>query len=155
MKKKLTIKEKLFCRFFAATGNLRESATKSGYDNCPEKNAVDLIERTEITDEIVKSKKYFQIDKEDILNGYRRIAFGSITDCVKLLFLENESDINQLEKMDLFSISEIKRPRDGSLEIKFFNRLEALEKLSELTANDSNCAAPFYQALQKSALNLD
>ena len=31
--------------------------------------------------------------------------------------------------MDLFLVSEIKRPKDGSMEIKFFDRLKALEKL--------------------------
>ena len=33
--------------------------------------------------------------------------------------------------MDLYSVSEIKRPKDGSMEIKFFDPLKALEKLYE------------------------
>ena len=44
--------------------------------------------------------------------------------------MENPSR-EQLEHMDLFLVSEIKRPKDGSMEIKFFDRLKALEKLTD------------------------
>ncbi len=54
--------------------------------------------------------------------------------------------------MDLFPIAEIKRPRAGGIEMKFFDRLKALEKLTQMeeqTAQDG--ALPFYEALEKSA----
>ena len=60
--------------------------------------------------------------------GYYRMAFGGVADALKLLYTEHPSD-EQLSEMDLFMISEIKKPKDGMLEIKFFDRLKALEKL--------------------------
>ena len=60
--------------------------------------------------------------------GYQRLAFGSICDAVSLLYKSNPTR-EDLADMDLFLVSEIKRPKDGSMEIKFFDRLKALEKL--------------------------
>ena len=56
------------------------------------------------------------------------------------------------EKLDLFNVSEIKRPKGGGLEIKFFDRLKALEHLEQLcTGGDEDSALPFYKALENSA----
>ncbi len=54
--------------------------------------------------------------------------------------------------MDLFNIAEIKRPKGGGLEIKFFDRLKPLERLAEMSADEAaDSAIPFYQALENSA----
>ena len=50
--------------------------------------------------------------------GYYRLAFGNIADAVSLLFEENPTR-ERLGEMDLFLVSEIKRPKDGTMEIKF------------------------------------
>ena len=39
--------------------------------------------------------------------------------------------------MDLFPITEIKRPRTGGIEMKFCDRLKALEKLAQLEAQET------------------
>lgn len=59
--------------------------------------------------------------------GYERLALGKVTDAIKLLYCENLSD-DEIEKLDLTNIAEIKKPKDGAMEIKFFDRLKALEK---------------------------
>ena len=84
--------------------------------------------------------------------GYERLAFGSVSDAVKLIFSENPNNLN-LDNFDLFNISEIKRPKDGSMEIKFFDRLKALEKLESL-CNTNDKSTPFYRALEESAIAL-
>lgn len=54
--------------------------------------------------------------------------------------------------MDLFGISEIKRPKGGGLEIKFFDRLKPLERLADMSTDEAaDSALPFYQALENSA----
>jgi hypothetical protein len=86
--------------------------------------------------------------REEVLEGYRRLAFGSCNDALKLLFLE-EPTAEQLARLDIFSVSDIKRPRGGGMEIKFFNRWEAmlrLETLSQMEQNEHSAAA-FYNAL--------
>jgi hypothetical protein len=80
--------------------------------------------------------------------GYERLAFGSISDSVKLLFPENLSH-EDLEKMDLFNISEIKKSKDGAMEIKFFDRLRALEKLEHIDMEQKGDKDPFYYALEQ------
>lgn len=46
----------------------------------------------------------------------------------------DEVSREEIEKMDLFNISEIKRKKGGDIEIKFFDRLKALEKLQDTNA---------------------
>ena len=58
--------------------------------------------------------------------GYYRMAFGGVAG-----------------EMDLFMISEIKKPKDGMLEIKFFDRLKALEKLGCQQENSAGVSGLF------------
>ena len=61
----------------------------------------------------------------------------------------------ELEEMELLNISEIKRPKGGGMEIKFFDRLKALEKLQETDAGGRESeGAAFYAALEKGAAAL-
>lgn len=154
--KKLTSKEQLFCRFYIETQNLREAAAKAGYSFPSDKLAIRLLQRPEINQEVERLTRLNQKPcEEEIAAGFRRIAFGSIADAVRLLFLSGEVDAGQLEQMDLYCISEIKHPKGGGMEIKFFDRLKALEKLSEISNSTSDSVAPFYQALERSANKLE
>ena len=86
--------------------------------------------------------------------GYERLAFGEIFDCVRLMFIKNIDDF-QLSNMNLFNISEIKRLKDGTMEIKFFDRMKALEKLEQIESKRSNSEIlPFYSALENGVGNL-
>ena len=56
--------------------------------------------------------------------------------------------------MDLFLVSEIKRPKDGSMEIKFFDRLKALEKLESRSESEDG-AKDLFDAINRSAKAVD
>ena len=86
--------------------------------------------------------------KELVQKGYEKLAFGSVTDAVRLLF-EPEPTLAALKKMDLFNISEVRKGKDGALQIKFYSRLEALQRLEELQKKEGK-ESPFYQALEES-----
>lgn len=90
--------------------------------------------------------------EETAKEGFRRLAFGSVGDAVRLLFAE-KVDPRVLKKMDLFSVSEIRRNKDGSLEIRFFDRMEALRMLSELEKAGSS-AEGFLTAIESGAAAL-
>lgn len=93
-----------------------------------------------------------RITQKDVTEGLRRLAFGEIQDAVSLLFETQEGIIESLPKLDLFNVSEIKRVKGGGMEIKFFDRLKALERLGEaLEGDNSKSAVSFYDALEKSA----
>ena len=68
--------------------------------------------------------------------GYRRLAFGGVNDAVSLICSENAME-QDLSGMDFYMISEIKKPKDGALEVKFFDRIKALEKLENACADTS------------------
>ncbi len=84
------------------------------------------------------------------LKGYKKLAFGDSNDAVKLLFLDEIND-SVFEKLDFFNISEIRRPKDGSMEIKFFDRLKALQQMIEFSSESDDSVYMFYKALEKSA----
>ena len=152
MKNELTEKEKLFCHLYLKTGNSREAAARSGY-RFPEKSAWRLLKRKDITDCISESKTLMEKLNKDVTQGYMRLAYGCVSDAVSLLFL-SEEDITEekIAKLDLFNVSEIKKQKGGGIEIKFFDRLKALEKLSELCEKDvQSHGSSLYYAIEKSA----
>lgn len=81
--------------------------------------------------------------------GYEKLAFGSVNDAVRLLFGE-EPDPQELERMDFDNIAEIRRLKDGGLEIKFYDRIRALDCLRDLSESGAG-NSPLYRALEKCA----
>ena len=148
--KGLTAKEKTFCNCFVSCGSADEAAYSAGFVRNPKRSGEELLCREDIADEIKRLGKCRTSSLSEIATvGYRRLAFGKISDAVSLLYMENPSR-EQLEHMDLFLVSEIKRPKDGSMEIKFFDRLKALEKLTDDSEKEDR-ATPFYDAITKGA----
>lgn len=151
--KKLTKKELLFCHCFAMCANAREAASKSGYAS-PEKAGMRLMAKKEIQEEIGKLSLQ-KAEKKEIVCGLKRLAFGSVADCLKIILSDTDENFD-IENMDFFNIAEIKKPKGGGIEIKFFDRLKALEKLSVICeSGDDSSSMPFYEAIRKSAKALD
>ncbi len=153
-KQKLTNKQYLFCLYFARTRDVREAAAKAGYSLFPESAGVKLLQREEIREEI---QKLIAAEKGPVFSqlakkGYERLAFGSVADAVRLLFAGDDFDLEKLDCMDLFCVAEIKRPKNGGMEIKFFDRLKALQCLERMEGpGPEKEGSPFYLALEKGA----
>ncbi len=147
-------KEKLFCQYYLLTGNPREAAARAGYHLFPERWGLKLLSRPSVRDYLDRLSE--QRNATDTgLYGLERIAFGSVADAVRLLLCDPLPQGENLETMDLFMISEIKKPKGGGVEIKFFDRLKAMELLCELkSTHKQEQAAPFYQALCEGAQRL-
>lgn len=150
MKKRgLSSKEKEFCRLYLSLADSKAAAEQAGFTGDFAKAGNVLLSRSDISEEI---ERLCSLQKKSMSKmaavGYQRLAFGSIADAVSLLYMENPTP-DMLRKMDLYSVSEIKRPKDGSMEIKFFDRMKALEKLSEGESGDG--AVSFYDAICRSA----
>lgn len=148
----LTPREKRFCCCYAGSGNAREAAACAGYPD-PVNSGSMLLLRDDINNEInriyeARAKSYRQRAKA----GYERLAFGSICDAVRLMF-ENDPLEKDLSKYDLFNVAEIKRPKDGAMEIKFFDRIKALEKLECADDEQENKLSRFYAALVEGSKN--
>lgn len=150
---KLTSREKEFCRIYAETRDKRRSAFEAGYRILPNKSALKLLEKQKVRDyldSILNNQEGFCGEVEA---GFRRLAFGSSADAVKLLFADDLTD-EQIESLDLFNVSDIKKPKGGGIEIKFFDRLKALEMLSGVSSLNPDGALPFYKALEKSVCEI-
>lgn len=115
-----------------------------------EQKGEELICRPEISAEL---ERLSRLREKSLANmaaaGYQRLAFGSICDAISLLYKSDPSK-EDLEGMDLFLVSEIKRPKDGSMEIKFFDRLKALEKLGAGGEHETG-AKQLFDAISNSA----
>ena len=144
----LTPKEKEFCRFYSVCGNHREAAARAGIA-FPDRAGLKLLQRQEIADEIsVQKESAGRI--ADASDGLRRIAFGSVADAVRLIFLNGE-ECPDTDSLDLFMVSEIKRSGNGGIEIKFFDRLKALDMLMSSAPGCGEGSAPFIDAIMKGA----
>ena len=117
----------------------------------PEKSALKLLRRRDVAEEIARIDKQREATQKDIAIGYQRLAFGCISDAICLLF-SDEVTPEEIEKMDLFNISEIKRKKGGDIEIKFFDRLKALEKLEDIwSTHRDDEENSLYSAIEKGA----
>lgn len=148
-KKRLSSKEKEFCRFYLSLADPEAAAKAAGFGEDSLKAGNNLLAKDETLQEI---ERLCNVQKKSMAKmasvGFQRLAFGSIADAVSLLYKDKPS-AQELREMDLFSVSEIRRPKDGSVEIKFFDRMKALEKLSESESGDG--AMSFYEAISRSA----
>ena len=151
MKKGLNEKEKLFCSYYSVFGDARGCAARAGYCILPEKNAQKLLSRDDIKAEIERLEKERKSFSQQVEKGLCRLAFGSVTDAFRLMLCEDSLSAEEIEKLDLFNVSEIKRPKGGGLEIKFFDRLKALEKLAALGGGEENSQSSFIRALSEGA----
>ena len=150
----LTPQQLHFCSQYINTGNAKEAAILANYKTNPEQKGIALLTDKKIAQEI---ERLYEEKKKNLMYkacvGYERLAFGSIADAVKLLFME-AVNFGALNEMDLFNVSEIKK-KDNVVEIKFFDRLKALEKLEQSDAAQKNDANPFYFALEQGIKSLN
>ncbi len=80
-------------------------------------------------------------DAAMVTEGLRKLAFGEINDAVRLAFSDEMPSVQELQGMNLFNVSEIKRVKGGGVEIRIFDRLKALERLYDYAHAGENGAA--------------
>ncbi len=151
-KKTLSEKEELFCSYLGLGLSPREAAAKCGY-HFPERSAIKLLSKKEIISAIKKNEPKAPTATE-IIAGLRRLSFGSIADVIRLITAEDLRALNP-DELELSSISELKFTKNGGIEVKFFDRLKALEALSSFSKEQDRPDISFFEALDKSAAELE
>ncbi len=147
MKNSLTKKEKDFCRFYVTLQNAREAASNAGYGMLSRLAGEKLMMKKEVKDEIARLNKLNE-DLSCAKQGFRRLAFGSVADAIRLI----DGERDNLDSMDLFMVSDIKLVKGGGMEVKFYDRQKALESLASLEQMTSaDGSLPIYRALENSA----
>lgn len=86
--------------------------------------------------------------KRKIMCGYEKLAFGEVSDPVRLLFQEKITAAG-IRKMNLFNVAQIKK-KDNEVDIKFFDRIKALQCMQEMETEQPKLKG-FLEAVQKAA----
>lgn len=81
-----------------------------------------------------KGESEQQALRRAVVEGYQKLAFGPVGDAVRLMLAE-EGDWLDYQGLDLFNLAELKRGK-GTMEMKFVNRLEALDRLAQLAREE-------------------
>lgn len=76
------------------------------------------------------------LSREALLEQMEKLACAKVNDAVKLAFLpEEERDV--IGRLDLAALTEFRRSGAGTVEMKFTDRMRALERLLELSGPGS------------------
>ena len=90
-------------------------------------------------------------EKKEVLEQMRRIVRSRPNDAVKLAFLDKEQ-VEEIDGMDLFLLSELKRSGTGGVEVKLSDPLQTMERLlAVLREGETSPAESFYRALENGA----
>ena len=152
----LSAKKRLFCRLYYDLQNGREAAIRAGYPaREAAKTAAELLGQPAVLDELrTIGEEQARSVQHQVRAGLHRLAFGQVTDAVRLAIDSAGEPAGRegLDALDLFNVAELKTSRSGQFEIKFFDRMRALEKLWELgAAGESETMASFLGALRQGA----
>lgn len=146
-----------FAQMFVRTRNGAEAAVMLG----AQADEAKKIEANYLANEKVRAeiRKLDRTDEQTLCyvkTGLSRLAFGAVNEAAALIFAE---DLNRddILKADLFNVSEIKKIKGGGVEIKFFDRQKAMEKLVELDPElkEVSDAEEFLNALCRSSEELN
>ena len=149
-KSTISAQARLFCWYLACCGNAAEAAASAGYEK-PNEAAVKLLMRPEIRRECKSAAAGLKDLSPFALKGLERLAFGNTADALRLLFYDESDSPESLSKLDLFCVSEIRKPKGGGLEVKLYDRQKALEALLTHGGIEENGAYSLYNALEKAA----
>lgn len=90
--------------------------------------------------------------QKPLLEEIQKLAQSSVNDAVRLAFLDKDQ-IDQLQSLDLSAVTEFKRSTNGTVELKFVDRLAALKWLLDY-AEQIPKAERLFHALDNSAAHL-
>lgn len=128
-------REKEFCRLMTVVADPIKAARKAGYKH-PERAWSELAAREEIVSEIRRRCKNIRsVYENTAICGLYKLAYGGVSDALSLLYRDTLSE-EDLSLLDLRNVSEIKRT-DKGIEVKFCDRIKAIDKLQELLGNST------------------
>ena len=84
--------------------------------------------------------------RKELLTYLRKLAKGKNNDVVKLAFLEPR-DLEVVDRLDLTGVAELKRGANGTLEVKFVDRVKVLAMLRELLEQEDGALEEFLEDL--------
>ncbi|MCI5844646.1 MAG: terminase small subunit [Oscillospiraceae bacterium] len=131
-KRTIRPQERCFCIWYAMLCNVQEAALHAGYsqEEALERGVL-LLQRDDCRELIhcVLETLSLRSSAAQVMAGLERLAFGSCNDAVRLVFAADSLSAEELAKLDLFGVSEVKRDKNGGVEVKFCDRQKAMEQI--------------------------
>lgn len=147
MKEPLTCaRQREFCRAYLRTLDPQRAAAAIG-----EEDGFEVLQNRTVRTRLerMRAAAGAQILREDAVRRLAELAFGRANDAC-LLALTPEEGRPNLTSLDLSAVSELK-VTDKGVEIKFLDRIRALEALATLLNGSGEGAEDFFRALEDSA----
>ncbi len=150
----LSRQEETFCLLYAALHDAREAAAAAGYPAASAReDALALLARPPIRRRVGSLLKRRRVGSAQIAeDGLLRLAFGGVSDAVRLMLREDQLSDEELQRLDLYCVSTLKRVKGGGFELTLCDRQKALECLLRLwqeTPGENDAAQQFFRAIQK------
>ena len=77
------------------------------------------------------------MDRQEIIKELRRIIRSKNNDAIKLAWLDQQ-EVPNIDGLDLRGVVEVKRSEKGAFEVKFADKLKALELLERISAREGD-----------------
>lgn len=132
-----------FCSCYARLCSITEAARRAGF---PEESAyeegVKTLSMPRYRRLIQRLCRDTPLEPATLVRaGLERLAFGAANDAAYLVCAEEFPSPQQLASLDLYNVAELKRVKGGGVEVKFFDRQRALERLYTLASGAESAAA--------------
>lgn len=131
-KRTIRPQERCFCIWYAMLCNVQEAALHAGYsqEEALERGVL-LLQRDDCRAFIHRVLETLSLRSSaaQVMAGLERLAFGSCNDAARLVFAADSLSPAELAKLDLFGVSEIKRDKNGGVEVKLCDRQKAMEQI--------------------------
>ncbi len=137
----LTKRQEDFCRLYAELLSPAEAAIQAGYSaEGARLTALRLLENRRVRERInsVIGEKQLSNIRETALRGLCRAALADPSGALRLLDCGDEGVSRAAEGAELLCISEIKKQKGGGTEIKFIDRVKALETVCRFADPEGN-----------------
>jgi hypothetical protein len=135
MKEKKTDRRDEFCRAYLRCMDAERAAAESG---CGDGFAMLSQKGTRARLAAAREASAGEICREDVIRRLCQLAFGRANDGVRLALMKCGAD--EVDALDLSEVSEFKAGEKGN-EVKFADRVKALETLYALLGSDGNESA--------------
>ena len=154
-KQGLSVRERRFCAQYLQLRDEAEAARRAGYaESTAQRRGMELLLRPDIREELSRQEANgAEPLRRKALAGLRRLAFGGSGALLQMVQGEEGVEL-RLGELDPFRVSELKVRRGGDVEVKFYDRQRALEKLWELEEEETGGGNALYEALERSAREL-
>ena len=149
-KKILLVDDAAFMRML-----IRNTLTTNGYTNILEAADGEIAVSTYAAEKPDLVIMDITMPNKTGIEALKEIAFGRVNRGVELTYL-SEPTAQLIRKMDLSAVAEFKRNGNGTVEVKFVDRVKALSALYDmLGGGDADEAAEFLQALEQAGEERD